>query len=124
MVRIQVRAALVLAGILATTAAPVSAAASPSVAEPVRCRTSDLALDWTSGGSAEPGGRHTEGRQVDVFVSMKNTGAQACVLHGYPSVTLQMGTETEGVVTETFSSQTSQQPTTVTLDSGPPPGSR
>lgn len=119
MVPIQARAAVVVAALLATTTAPAAAATSPSAAaEPVRCRTSNLALDWTSGGSAEPGGRHTEGRQVDVFVSMRNTGSHVCVLRGHPAVTLQMGTETEGVVTETFSPLTSQQPTTVRLAPG------
>ncbi|MBT2480089.1 DUF4232 domain-containing protein [Streptomyces sp. ISL-94] len=118
MVHTHVRsAALVCAGILTVTAAPALAATQPSAVQPAPCRTADLSLDWTSGGTAKPGGRNTE-EQVNAFVAMKNTGSSACTLQGYPKVTLKMGTETQGVETETFFEQESEKPKTVTLNAG------
>ncbi|MGW0315732.1 DUF4232 domain-containing protein [Streptomyces flavidovirens] len=116
--RIHVRAAaLVSVGILTITTAPALAANQPSTVQPAPCRTSNLALNWTSGGTAKPGGTHNE-EQVNAFVAVKNTGPGACTLRGYPKVTLKMGTETQGVQTETFFPQTSKKPKTVKLDSG------
>ncbi|MER7112524.1 DUF4232 domain-containing protein [Streptomyces sp. NPDC000229] len=118
MARIHVRtAALVSAGILTITTAPALAANQPSAVQSTPCRTSSLALDWTSGGTAKPGGTNTED-QVNAFVAVKNTGSGACTLRGYPKVTLKMGTETQGVETETFFPQTSEKPKTVRLNSG------
>ncbi|MGV9884426.1 DUF4232 domain-containing protein [Streptomyces sp. NPDC003006] len=118
MTRTQLRAAgLVSACILATTITPAWTASRPATEQPAPCRTGNLALDWTTGGTANPGGSHTE-EQVTVFAAVKNTGSDACTLRGYPKVTLRMGTETRGVETETFMQQVSKKPTTVTLDSG------
>lgn len=111
-------AALIAVGLLTATTTAAMAADDPEAGRPAGCRTGDLALDWTSGGSAQPGGKHTAGRQVDVLVAMKNTASHSCTLHGYPEVTLEMGTETRGVVTETFQDQKAQQPKTVTLAPG------
>ncbi|MBT2440084.1 DUF4232 domain-containing protein [Streptomyces sp. ISL-36] len=119
MVHIHARsAALVSAGILTLTATPASAATQPSAVQPAPCQTSNLALDWTDSGTAQPGGRDTAGRQVDTIVSMKNTGSRACTLQGYPGVTLKMGTETQGVITETFFPQKSEKPKVVKLNPG------
>ncbi|MFF8844179.1 DUF4232 domain-containing protein [Streptomyces sp. NPDC015127] len=118
MVHVHVRAAAVVsAGILTITSAPALAANQLPAVQEVPCRTSNLALDWTSGGTAKPGGTNTE-EQMNAFVAVKNTGSGACTLRGYPKVTLKMGTETEGVQTETFFPQTSEKPKTVKLNSG------
>ncbi|MDG4858229.1 DUF4232 domain-containing protein [Streptomyces sp. T-3] len=124
MTRLHVRtAALIAVGLLTATTTAATATDDPGAGRPAVCRTGDLALDWASGGSAQPGGKDTAGkdtagRQVDVLVAMKNTASHSCTLHGYPKVTLEMGTETRGVVTETFQDQKAQQPKTVTLAPG------
>jgi len=119
MAQIPVRAAaLVSTAILAITTAPALATDPPSGVQPAPCRTADLSLDWTSGGGAQPGGRDTAGSQEDAYVSMKNTGTRACTLRGYPKVSLQMGTETAGVVTEQLPPHTSEKPKTVKLNPG------
>ncbi|GAA2505036.1 DUF4232 domain-containing protein [Streptomyces gobitricini] len=117
MAHINIRgAALVSAGLLALTAAPALATAQPTAAQ-IPCRTADLGLDWTTDGTAKPGGSNTE-EQVSVVVAVKNSGSSACTLRGFPKVTLKMGTETKGVETETFFNQQTPNPKTVTLNPG------
>jgi hypothetical protein len=117
MPRFHAAVALVSTGVLTLTAAPAWAAHQPSATQTSICRTSALALAWTSGGTAKPGGTNTE-EQVTAVVSVHNTGSRTCILRGHPKVTLEMGTETEGVRTETFSRQSSHKPRTVTLKPG------
>lgn len=118
MPRVHLRtAALMSAGVLTLTAAPAWSAHQPSAAQAAVCHTSDLSLAWAPGGTAKPGGTDTE-EQVTAVVSLHNTGSRTCTLRGYPKMTLEMGTETEGVQTETFFSQRSQTPRTVTIRPG------
>ncbi|MEV2253801.1 hypothetical protein AB0I94_25020 [Streptomyces sp. NPDC050147] len=69
MMRIQLRvAALACAGILAITTTPAWAASQPAAGQPAPCRTSDLALDWTTGGTAKPdGSKHPANYVSPVF---------------------------------------------------------
>ncbi|MGI5478788.1 DUF4232 domain-containing protein [Streptomyces lavendofoliae] len=110
------RAALLVAGLMAATMSPALAAGPAAAGQPEPCKAGALTPSWTSGGSARPGG--VPGEQVTAVVALKNTGSHACTVHGYPRVTLKMGTETAGVQTETFREQTSVRPKPVTLAPG------
>ncbi|MFF8644340.1 DUF4232 domain-containing protein [Streptomyces sp. NPDC015345] len=109
------RAALLVAGLMAATMTP-ALAASPATGQAAPCQAGALTPSWASGGSAKPGGVPDE--QVTAVVALKNTGSRACTVHGYPEVTLKMGTETAGVQTETFREQTSVRSKPVTLAAG------
>ncbi|WP_228973215.1 DUF4232 domain-containing protein [Streptomyces sp. DH12] len=110
------RAALLVAGLMAASTAPAVAVSPDVTGRPAPCKDSALAPSWAPGGSAKPEG--VPGEQVTAVVALKNTGSHACALRGYPEVTLKMGTETEGVQTETFRDQTSVRPKPVTLAPG------
>ncbi|SDL38792.1 DUF4232 domain-containing protein [Streptomyces indicus] len=107
-------AALIAVGLLTATATSAMATDASGTA----CRTDALTMAWAPGGSAQPDGKGTAGKQVDAPVTMKNTASALCTLHGYPEVVLKMGTETRGVVTETFRYRTEQKPAAVTLAPG------
>lgn len=117
MPRVRTPVALMSAAVLTLTVAPTLAAQQPSTPRAPVCHTADLALAWTSGGTAEPGGSNAA-EQVTAVVSVRNTGAGDCTMRGYPKVTLEMGTETEGVQSETFFRRQTEQPRTVTLKPG------
>ncbi|MGA4845185.1 DUF4232 domain-containing protein [Streptomyces sp. G5(2025)] len=108
--------ALLVAGLMAASMTPAIAAVPAVAGQPGPCKTSALAPSWAPGGSAKPEG--VPGEQVTAVVALKNTGSHACALRGYPEVTLKMGTETEGVQTETLRDQTSVRPKPLTLAPG------
>ncbi|MFI2616947.1 DUF4232 domain-containing protein [Streptomyces sp. NPDC018584] len=110
------RAALLVAALMAATMTPAIAASPTTTGQPAPCQAAALMPSWASGGSAKSGGVPDE--QVTAVVALKNTGARACTVHGYPKVTLEMGTETAGVQTETFREQTSVRAKPVTLAPG------
>ncbi|MFE6685177.1 DUF4232 domain-containing protein [Streptomyces sp. NPDC057743] len=117
MARLHLRtAAAATLGMLITTTTLSLAANQAAAEQSAPCRTSDLTPSWAPGGSAKPGGVPDE--QLTAVVAVKNTGSQACTLHGYPKVTLKAGTARSGAPTETLHDQVSVKPKTVTLKPG------
>lgn len=108
------RARVRVLGIVAVVAvaAPVVSAAPATAAPPPPCLTSDLALSWAPGGTAVSGGTDP-GSSRTAVVALRNSGNTACLLDGFPKVTLA-----QGATTETLVDQRSVSHSAVTLEPG------
>ncbi|MEU2261980.1 DUF4232 domain-containing protein [Streptomyces sp. NPDC019645] len=93
-------------------AAPLVSAAPATAAPPPPCLTSDLALAWAPGGTAVSGGTDP-GSSRTAVVALRNSGNTACLLDGFPKVTLAQGATTENLV-----DQRSVSHSAVTLEPG------
>ncbi|MEV0964228.1 DUF4232 domain-containing protein [Streptomyces sp. NPDC049910] len=92
--------------------APLVPAAPAAAAPPPPCLTSDLALSWAPGGTAVSGGAEP-GSSRTAVVDLRNAGSGACLLDGFPKVTLARGASTENLV-----DQRSVSHSAVTLEPG------